>query len=99
MNNQQVPDWAATAIGVAILVGAVVLLALAFKAAVAGRWTRKKRVGEAVGRLGGSIFLAVLGAAFAFHLSLSNTLFGIAAGALLLAGIGGTMAGWKRSNF
>lgn len=96
MRSHQLPDWAVLVIGVVFLLVAAGLLAFSLKAAFGGRWTTKKRVGETIGRFGAGVFAATLGTLLVLGGKLSNTAFAVAALGLLLAGIGGTLAGWYR---
>lgn len=94
----QLPDWAQTTIGIALLTACAVFVVLSLHAAVVSRKSLKLRVGNAVGYLGMSMWFAAFGLGLAFRVDFMPTLMAVFITGMVAVAVGGTMGGWKRDG-
>lgn len=94
--REELPKWAEPYVGALLALGAGLLLVLAMRSAVNAGRAPKKRWGDAIGYFGASVCVATLSCAAMFEIDFFPAPFVAFLSGFVLAGVGGSLAGWQR---
>jgi hypothetical protein len=94
--HRPIPDWALPYLAAALALAALALLILSVVSARKTNASPRKRWGNTVGYLGGSISLATMSYGAALQPDLLPWPLASFAAGFIMAGIGGSLAGWQR---
>lgn len=94
--NIPIPDWAIPYVEALVALAALALLIAALRWSTRQTAPPKKRWGNTVGYLGGVVCVSTLFVASVFHLEFMPIPFTSFVTGFVIAGIGGSLAGWTR---